>query len=137
MLDSFEGSARRRKETAFVEMFIRDGIFQAYFKPLELLDLPTAVLTVNDRLAFFEQQAYPCLFDVTQVKQTTKEARDFMAKEGNQLVLASAMIVNSPMLKMIANFYIMVSKPQNPTQLFTDRRQALEWLEQFKSKSFS
>jgi len=131
MLDSVEGSAVRRKETAYVKMFIQDGIFQADFKPLELLDLPTAQLTVNDRLAFFEQQAYPCLFEVTQIKQITKEARDFMAKEGNQLVLASAMIVNSPMLKMIANFYIMVNKPQNPTQLFTNRQQAIEWLGQF------
>lgn len=57
-----------------------------------------------------------------------------MANEGNELVLASAMIVTNPMLKMTANFYIMVNRPKNPTKLFTDRESALEWLSQFKNK---
>ncbi|RDC63221.1 hypothetical protein AHMF7616_01822 [Adhaeribacter pallidiroseus] len=96
------------------------------------MDIAVAIRTVKDRLNFFENQAYPCLFDITEVRQTTKEARDFMANEGNNLVLASAMIVTNPMLKMMANFYVMVNRPKNPTKLFTDRESALEWLNQFK-----
>ncbi|QNF35413.1 hypothetical protein HUW51_22855 [Adhaeribacter swui] len=119
-------------ETPYVTMFVREGIYQATFKPLETLDLDIAVATVQDRLNFFKNIAYPCLFDITQVKHTTKEARDYMANEGNQLVLASAMIVSSPMLKMMANFYIMVNKPKNPTRLFTDRESGLDWLRSFR-----
>lgn len=114
-------------------MFIKKGIFYAYFKTIDILDIHIAAATVKDRLNLFQDKAYPCLFDISEVKQTTKEARDFMAEEGNQLVLASAMVVTSPMLKMMANFYIMVNKPKNPTQLFTDREKALQWLTQFKS----
>lgn len=130
-----EDSRTRTQETDYVTMFIQDGIFQCYFKAMNVMDINVADASVKDRLKFFENTAYPCLFDITEVKETTKEARDFMANEGNDLVLASAMVVNSPMLKMMANFYIMVNKPKNPTRLFTDRESALEWLNQFKSKS--
>ena len=101
---------------------------------MEVMDIAVAMQTVNDRLNFFQKKSYPSLFDITEVKQTTKEARDFMANEGNDLVLASAMIVTNPMLKMMANFYIMVNRPKNPTKLFTDRESALEWLSQFREK---
>jgi len=121
------------KETDYVTMFIQNGIFYAFFKKIDVLDFNIANVTVRERLIFFEKRAYPCLFDISEVKQITKEARDFMADEGNQLVLASAMVVTSPMLKMMANFYIMVNKPKNPTRLFTDREDALEWLRQFKN----
>ncbi len=120
-------------ETPYVTMFIQEGIYQATFKPLDTLDLDIAIATVQDRLAFFRMVAYPCLFDITLVKQTTKEARDYMATEGNQLVLASAMIVSSPMLKMMANFYIMVNKPKNPTRLFTDKESGLDWLRGYRN----
>lgn len=131
-----EDNSVRLKETDYVTMLIQHGIFYAYFKSIDVLDINVANVTVRDRLIFFENKAYPCLFDITEVKQTTKEARDFMADEGNQLVLASAMVVTSPMLKMMANFYIMVNKPKNPTRLFTDRENAQEWLMQFKNNSF-
>ncbi|PSR52659.1 hypothetical protein AHMF7605_03525 [Adhaeribacter arboris] len=125
----------RIKETKYVTMIIQNGIFHAYYKELEILDMNFAKVAVQDRLNFFQNIAYPCLFDITKVKETTKEARDYMANEGNELVLASAMVVNNPMLKMMANFYIMVNKPKNPTRLFTDRDSALDWLEQFKNKN--
>ncbi|QMU28303.1 DUF7793 family protein [Adhaeribacter radiodurans] len=128
-----EGSRTRTQETKYVLMYIQDGIFQCFFKAMDVMDINVAKVTVENRLEFFAKESYPCLFDITQVKETTKEARDFMANEGNDLVLASAMVVNSPMLKMMANFYIMVNKPKNPTRLFTDRESALEWLKQFKS----
>jgi hypothetical protein len=126
-----ESNITRSKETDYVNMYIQNGIFECYFKSMDVLDMREAAITVRDRLAFFENNSYPCLFDITRVKQTTKEARDYMANEGNELVLASAMLVTSPMLKMMANFYIMVNKPKNPTRLFTDKESAVEWLSQF------
>ncbi|QMU28670.1 DUF7793 family protein [Adhaeribacter radiodurans] len=135
-MEPFEGdSGVRKKDTTYVTMILQNGIFQAYYKKLNVLDLLIAKTAVQDRIIFFKNTAYPCLFDITEVKETTKEARDYMANEGNELVVASGMVVNSPMLKMMANFYIMVNKPKNPTRLFTDRASALDWLEQFKSKS--
>ena len=135
-MEQFQEDDRTRPaETEYVNMFIKDGIFQCYFKTLDVMDLGVATHTVKDRLNFFKNEAYPCLFDITEVRQTTKEARDYMADKGNDLVIASAMIVTNPMLKMMANFYVMVNRPKNPTRLFTDRESALEWLNQFKTMS--
>lgn len=129
-----EDSGTRTQETEFVMMFIQDGIFHCHFKEIATMDLSVAQTSVKDRLQFFERKSYPSLFDITQVKQTTKEARDFLANEGNELVSASAIVVSSPMLRMIANFYIVVNKPKNPSQLFTDRESAVKWLSRFKAR---
>lgn len=120
------------KKTAHTDMYVKEGILYMHYKPLDILELEVAKAIVEDRLAFINGITYPCLFDITQVKQSTKEARDYMANEGNELVAASAILVSSPMLKMMANFFIQVNKPKNPTRLFTSKESALEWLAHFK-----
>ena len=121
------------KSTEHLELFVEDGILHCIYKEVDMVDLAYAQACVSERLAFTGDKTYPSLFDITRIKQSTKEARDFMANEGNDLVSASAILIGSPMLKMTANFYIMVNKPVNPTRMFTDRKSALEWLSQFKA----
>ncbi len=114
-------------------MIIEDGIYKMYYHPLKELDLHIAKEVVKERISFKKGVAYPSLFDIQQIENSTKEARDYMADEGNDLVLASAIVVGSPMLRMMANFFIMVNKPKNPTRMFTDYESALEWLEKYKA----
>lgn len=102
------------------------------YDEIEEMDITIAETCVKDRLAYIGSYTYPSLFDITKVKQSTKGARDYMANEGNAGVAASAILVSSPMVKMAANFYIKVNKPKNPTRMFTDRNEAVEWLKQFK-----
>ena len=102
------------------------------YKPINEMDLNIAKICVQDRLAYAGGQSYPSLFDITHIKHSTKEARDYFANEGNEGVVASAIIVSSPMLKMAANFYIKVNQPKNPTRMFTNRDEAIKWLGQFK-----
>ncbi|MGF1635676.1 MAG: hypothetical protein ACFCUU_01285 [Cyclobacteriaceae bacterium] len=118
--------------TSTVEMIIEDGIFQCYFKDIDLLDIDTAKSSNEERLVLFNGRELPCFFDISKVKNTTKEARDFIANEGNALVLATAILVTSPVLKMMANFFVSVNKPQNPTKVFTDKESAIQWLKQFR-----
>lgn len=114
-----------------LDVYILDDIMYCIVNREEM-DIDFVKYSVDRRIAHSENNAYPCLFDVTKVKHSTKEARDYLANNGNELVLASALIVNSPMLKMAANFYVAVNKPVNPTKIFTDKDQALDWLNQFK-----
>ena len=120
-------------ETDYVKMVLKKGIFYMYYKSLKQLDLNIAKAIVKERLAFVDGESYPSLFDIQKVEHSTKDARDYMADEGNDLVLASAIMVGSPVLRMMANFFIMVNKPKNPTRMFTDEKSAVEWLEQFKA----
>ena len=126
-----EGEVKTR-ETAYYKMFIKDGILHYYYKEIENMNLELAKTCVHDRLEFTEHKSYPCLVDFILLKNSTKEARDYFANEGNEGLKATALLVKSTAFKMMANFYIMVNKPLNPTRMFTDKNAALEWLEQFK-----
>ena len=102
------------------------------YREIKELDLDKARVCVQDRLNYIGEQVYPSLFDITRVKHSTKEARDYLANEGNAGVSASAILVSSPMVKMAANIYIKVNRPKNPTLMFTSQTEAVEWLQQFK-----
>lgn len=119
-------------KTQYIELSLKDGILYCVYNELEVLDIDIARTCVQDRLEYIGNQSFPSLFDITKVKHSTKEARDYMANEGNVGVDASGMLISSPMLKMAANFYISVNKPKNPTRLFTDRQEAVAWLSQYK-----
>lgn len=121
------------RSTEYLYLFIEDGILHCVYKDIALVDLNIAATCVKDRLDFIGNKVYPSLFDITRIKQSTKEARDYMANEGNEQVSASAILISSPMLRMTANFYIMVNKPKNPTRMFTDQKSAVDWLAQFKN----
>lgn len=127
-----KNSDTKSLETSYVKMILEDGILHFYYKEIETMDLDMAITCVKDRLQFTDNKAYPCLVDVIMLKNSTKEARDYLAVQGNEGISANAILVNSMAFKMMANFYIMVNKPQNPTRMFTDKTSALEWLEQFK-----
>ncbi|WP_439882015.1 DUF7793 family protein [Pontibacter sp. MBLB2868] len=120
------------KETPYIKMFVKDGILHFYYKEIENMDLDMAKACVKDRKEFTNNKSYPCLVDVVMLKNSTKEARDYFADEGNEGIKANAILVSSSAVKMMTNFYIMVNKPKNPTRMFTDKDSALEWLAQYK-----
>ncbi|MEP1033167.1 hypothetical protein [Ekhidna sp.] len=119
----------REFSTNYADMSIDGGIAHLIYKPLDLLDIDVAKHMVKDRIEFKDGTSYPTLFDIRNVKSTSKDARDYLANEGNELVVASALLVNSSVTKMIGNFFITVSKPKKPTKIFTDESRAIEWLE--------
>ncbi|MBV6643319.1 MAG: hypothetical protein KI791_21545 [Cyclobacteriaceae bacterium] len=116
---------------------IENGIMKCSFYDLQELTLEITKHLVSKRVEHSNGVSYPCLFDVSKIKHSTKEARDFLAKEGNELVTASAILVDSAVVKMAANFYVSVNKPVKPTRLFTDKDSALTWLRQFMETTTS
>ncbi|MCX2739836.1 DUF7793 family protein [Pontibacter anaerobius] len=120
------------RSTKYINLAVDSGILHCVYKDIELLDLDIAKICVQDRLEFIQGETYPSLFDITRIKQSTKEARDYLANEGNDFVSASAILISSPMVRMSANFFIQVNKPKNPTRMFTNQPSALEWLAQYK-----
>tara|TARA_Y100001972_G_scaffold125712_1_gene177544 strand:- start:1848 stop:2243 length:396 start_codon:yes stop_codon:yes gene_type:complete len=110
---------------------VENGIMKCSFYDLHELTLEITRHLVAKRIEHSNGISYPCLFDISRIKHSTKEARDYLANEGNELVTASAILVDSAVLKMAANFYVSVNKPVKPTRLFTDKQTALDWLHQF------
>jgi hypothetical protein len=76
----------------------------------------------------------PFLIDMSKVKSMSREAREFYAGPvPTQSLLATAIVTNSNIGKIVANFFIGLTKPSMPTRMFTDYETALEWLEQYKN----
>lgn len=61
-----------------------------------------------------------------------KANRDYWAtKEACPYSKADAFMINSPAMKLIANFYLKINKPERPTKMFTDENEAINWLKTF------
>lgn len=75
----------------------------------------------------------PFLIDMNRVKTMSREARAYYAgPEPLQAVTAVAILTNSAVGKMVANFFLSLTKPKVPTMLFTDFSEAKKWLLQYK-----
>ena len=51
------------------------------------------------------------------------------------LVIAVGILIESPVTRILTNFYLTISKPLTPTKLFTDKDEAIAYLESYKSAS--
>ncbi len=72
------------------------------------------------------------LIDMGNVSEISKEARDYFANERTAAVQrATALLIRSPVSRVIGNFFMGLNKPICPTRLFTDDQKAIEWLHTF------
>lgn len=61
-----------------------------------------------------------------------KANRDYWAKkESCPYSKADAFMITSVVMKLIANFYLKVNKPERPTKMFTHENEAIKWLKTF------
>ncbi len=69
------------------------------------------------------------LIDMTAVTEISREARDYFANERTASIQrATALLISSPVSRVIGNFFMGLNKPISPTRLFTDPREAIKWL---------
>lgn len=77
-------------------------------------------------------EAMPLLVDSRNINSITKEARDHFAMRGRSPgVTAIAILIASPVSRLIGNFYMGLNKPVVPTKLFTEEDKAMRWLGKF------
>lgn len=118
-------------ENEFAQFWIADGILFFEYKPNTILDLKAAQQIVADRIRFQNEKAYPVMCDVRGIVNTDKSGRDYLAQSGSVLTKAVALIVHQKVSITISNFYLRISKPTVPTQLFNNKENALDYLKQF------
>ncbi len=104
-----------------------DGIARTKVKPnakVELEDAKENSQVINS----LEGDKFCIIVDTTQITSITKEARDHFSMKGRKSkVIAIAIIVKSPLSKIIANFFMGLNKPVVPVKLFNNEAQATDW----------
>lgn len=111
-------------------------IFWNYAPSLEM-DIDIARELVQNRLEYTKGKSVYALIDVTNLKSTTKEARDFMNSEDGGLkgLLGGAFLSSNVVATLLVNLYLKVNSPSIPAKFFTNRQEALSWLRKVKEES--
>lgn len=97
---------------------------------------PGAVIFLDDAIENSEmvkrisnEEIYPLLVDMRNIKSIDKAARDYFSmRQRVPGVKAIGMLVKSPVSKVVGNFFLGLNRPIVPTQLFTSEKKALDWL---------
>jgi len=114
--------------------------FRMWLRPDGIVHLVWAArvaIVVEDAVAAIEAMAQltggrqsPLLVDVHEQGPMDRPARTEFTRRGD-LVSAVALIVGTPLSRLMGNFFLSVSKPVAPTRLFDDEASALAWLQGF------
>ncbi|WP_264564385.1 hypothetical protein [Flavobacterium sp. N3904] len=118
-------------ENDYARFWITDGILFCEYKPNTTIDLKVAQCVVSDRIDFQNERSYPILCDIRGIVATEKAGRDHLAQSGSILTQAVALIVHEKISLIISTFYVEISKPSVPTQIFTTEDEALLYLKVF------
>jgi len=111
-----------------------DGIARTQVKPGSEVVLEDAHENSKVVNALVGPANYPIVIDTRQIKSITKEARDFFSMRGRESrVYAFAILVDSPLSKIIGNFFMGLNEPRVPVKLFTKEEKAIDWCKKTKS----
>ena len=110
-----------------------DGIIRATIHPGAEQTLEDAIENVRVSAQLGAGKRRPLLVDMREVKSQTREARTYYTgPEGTRCYCAAAVLVDSPVSRLIANFLLGFNKSATvPSRLFTSESEAIAWLKTF------
>ena len=110
-----------------------DGIIRGTINPGAEQTLEDAIENVQASSAVGLGKRRPLLVDMRPIKSQTREARTYYTgPEGTRCFTAAAVLVDSPVSRLIANFLLGFNKSATvPSRLFTSEPEAIEWLKTF------
>lgn len=118
-------------ENEFAVFWISESILFFEYKQDVIINLEAAQRIVTDRIQMQNEKAYPVLCDVRGIADSDKAARDYLARHGSVLTKAVSIVVHHTVSIVMISFYLKISKPQVPTQVFNNKTKALEFLNAF------
>jgi hypothetical protein len=105
-----------------------EGFVRVVVLPDARLDLADAEEIIGATAELGRGQPIPSFADIREIKSVTRQARlYFVGKEAARAVKAQAVMVDSPLSRVIGNFYGLYGVPY-PIRLFTDEEKAIAWL---------
>ena len=91
------------------------------------MELDDAVTAIEAMSRLTSGRPAPLLADAHEAGSQSRLARAEFVRRGD-IATAVAILVLSPLSRMMGNFYLSVNKPTTLTRLFEDEDQAIEWL---------
>lgn len=105
---------------------LRSEVFPVY------LTYEHALAAINGMKKLTSGVKSPILVDMRNAIGTSNEARKcYSGSEGGEIITACAMLIESPLSRIMGNFYLGINKTTFPFKLFTNEAKALEWLSRY------
>lgn len=119
-----------QKQTEFMNFSLRsDGIVEIQCLPNTVMTIEQGKLSTKIVAEITESKPMPMLCDLTNVVKMSHECRQHFAGPEHAAVFSKcALIISSPISKVIGNFFLGANKPLRPTKLFTNKQKGLDWL---------
>ncbi|MBA2612529.1 MAG: STAS/SEC14 domain-containing protein [Bacteroidetes bacterium] len=109
-----------------------DGICRTKTKPLAEVTIVEAMENSVAVNSFYKEKKFPLLIDARNIKSMAKEARKHFSTNGRTTKINSmAIMVKSPLSRIVGNFFMGLNKPEMPACLFDDEAAAVEWLKKY------
>jgi hypothetical protein len=106
-----------------------DGVLYIECQPNTIMTIKEAKESTEIGSELLNHTPHPLLCDLTNVTKMTQECRKhFSGPEHAAIFTKCALIVTSPISRIIGNFFLGANRPIKPTRLFTDRNEGLKWL---------
>ena len=106
-----------------------DGILYIECLPETIMSIEDGKLSTKIGMGLTEGTAMPLLCDLTNVTKMTQECRRYFAGPVHaEMFTKCALLITSPISRIIGNFFLGANKPLKPTRLFTKKEEAIKWL---------
>jgi hypothetical protein len=106
-----------------------DGIVQMVWAPQVDIGLEDATAAIEAITELTGGRQSPLLVYLHDIGPQTRAARRELARR-DDAVSAVALIVDTPLSRVLGNFFLAVNKPLYPTRLFDNEASALAWLQE-------
>ncbi len=112
--------------------FRMDRLMWARFHDGAEVDLADAKENLAATAKLASGKRIAVLVDLRPIRSQTAAARAYFASpEAEAVCAAVALVVGSPLSRMLGNFYLGFNRPITPTRMFNSEADAAAWLEQF------
>ncbi|MDH5542463.1 MAG: hypothetical protein OEY64_05820 [Nitrospinota bacterium] len=109
-----------------------DGIIRMESHPGAEEALKDAMENIAAGARLMDGKKGVALVDIRNIKSITKNAREYYSgPETAEVTKACAILVGSPLTKVIGNFYMRINKTIFPLRLFSSESSAISWLKGF------
>lgn len=106
-----------------------DDIMYHQCKPNSIHDLYSSNVNIDKTYHYLEGSRKNTIVDIRQIKQLYPEARrNYASLKNKKNVKAMAIIVDSSLTKVMANFFVKINSSNFPTKIFSDIGTARDWL---------
>ena len=114
---------------------LEDGIIFGYYTDKTAVTLELAQKGVEMRKSLSAGMTRPLLMDIRNVTTASSEAKKYLASsESVHTLTAGVLLVESNITKKLGNFFFTLFKPEIPKRIFTDKKEAVQWLQQYPAR---